>query len=160
MKPGDHPDFYRFAPPPGTSRESTIVLDASGELWHDGDRMEHGPLANALHRWISVHPEDGRYILTNGYDWCYLEVEDVPYFVLGVTDGDPPELELSDGTSEALDPDAVAVDERGALYTRIKGGRFWARFGRHAESDLGAFIAAEEPPRLVISGRAHPIGRR
>jgi hypothetical protein len=160
MKPGDHPDFYRFAPPPGTSRESTIVLDATGELWHDGERVEHGALANALHRWISVHPDDGRFILTNGYDWCYFAVEDVPYFVLGIIGGDSPELTLSDGTVEPLDPDAIVADERGALYTRVKNGRFWARFGRHAESDIGIYIAEDEPPRIVVSGQAHPIGHR
>src|SRR5262249_19631665 len=48
MKPGDHPDFYRLAPPPGASRESTIVLDAEGRFWHDGERVDHGALEQAL----------------------------------------------------------------------------------------------------------------
>ncbi|HRI65463.1 MAG TPA: hypothetical protein PK156_14545, partial [Polyangium sp.] len=81
MKPGEHPDFFRLAPPPGTSRESTIVLDREGFFWHDGVRVEHGALEEALHRWISKHPDDGRLILTNGYDWCYFRAELAAYFV-------------------------------------------------------------------------------
>src|ERR1700748_1796873 len=81
MKPGDHPDFYRFAPPPGTSRESTIRLDADGKFWHDGDRVDHPALEKALRSWIARHPDDGRFILTNGYDWTYFQVDDAPYTV-------------------------------------------------------------------------------
>ena len=61
MKPGDHPDFYRFAPPPGTSRESRIVLDRDGRFWHEGDRVDHPKLEQALRSWIARHPDDGRF---------------------------------------------------------------------------------------------------
>jgi uncharacterized protein len=160
LKPGDHPEFFRLAPPPGTSRESTIVLDRKGDLWHDGERVPESALSRALHQWLSVHPDDGRFILTNGYDWCYLEVEDTPYFVLAVSVFDPPELRLSDGSTEVLDPDAVYVDDEGALFTRVKEKRFWARFGRHAESDLARLISPNEPPRIVLSGTDHAIQQR
>src|SRR5580704_9868593 len=81
VKPGDHPDFFRFPAPEGRSRESSIRLDANGHFWHDGAPVEHLGLADALHGWISRHPDDGRYILTNGYDWTYFSVDDAPYFV-------------------------------------------------------------------------------
>ena len=35
MKPGDHPEFFRFPAPEGRSRESTIRLDAEGTFHHD-----------------------------------------------------------------------------------------------------------------------------
>src|SRR3954468_16729478 len=79
MKPGDHPDFFRFAPPPGASRESAIVLDREGRFWHEGERVEHPALERALRGWIARHPDDGRLILTNGYDWCYFRAEGAPY---------------------------------------------------------------------------------
>jgi len=41
VKPGDHPEFFRLAPPPGASRDSTISLDAEGRFFHDGARVEH-----------------------------------------------------------------------------------------------------------------------
>ena len=36
-------------------------------------------LAAGLHRWIGRHPDDGRYVLKNGYDWSYFTVDDAPY---------------------------------------------------------------------------------
>src|SRR5262249_32638270 len=81
VKPGDHPDFYRFAPPPGASRESTIVLDREGRFRHDGEPIDHAALEQALRTWIARHPDDGRLILTNGYDWCYFRAEGAPFFV-------------------------------------------------------------------------------
>src|SRR5512138_1092762 len=81
MKPGDHPEFFRFPAPEGRSRESTIRLDAEGRFWHEQLLVEHRKLAAAMHTWISRHPDDGRYILTNGYDWTYFTVEDAPYTV-------------------------------------------------------------------------------
>jgi hypothetical protein len=160
VKPGDHPDFFRFAPPPGTSRESTIVLDRRGELWHEGERIERGPLSRALHRWIAVHPDDGRFILTNGYDWCYFTVEDTPYFVEAISSDDAPILTLSDQSTEPLDPDDVYADDEGALYTRVKGRRHWARFGRHAEAELARLLAEDEPPRILSGGREHLVRSR
>src|SRR3954468_18708053 len=75
VKQSAHPDFYRLAPPPGASRESTIRPHAGGRFWHDGDRVSHPALEKALHSWISRHPDDGRLILTNGYDWTYFQVD-------------------------------------------------------------------------------------
>ena len=84
MRPGDHPEFFRFPAPEGRSRESSIVLDAQGRFHHDGELVEHPGMARAFASWIDRHPDDGRFILNNGYDWSYFRVEDVPFFVLGV----------------------------------------------------------------------------
>src|SRR5215831_11787750 len=98
-KPGDHPEFFRFPAPEGRSRESTLRLDREGRFFHDEAPVEHPKLAQALHTWISRHPDDGRFILTNGYDWTYFTVDDVPFFVRSLRD-DAGEavLTLSDGT--------------------------------------------------------------
>src|SRR5262249_46125768 len=128
MKPGDHPEFFRFPAPEGRSRESTLRLDAEGRFLHDDVPVEHPKLAPALHTWIARHPDDGRFILTNGYDWTYFTVDDVPFFVRSVkrvADLDPsakqdeePEaiLVLSDGTEEPLDPSTLRLGPRGDLY--------------------------------------------
>jgi hypothetical protein len=161
MKPGDHPDFYRFAPPPGTSRESTIRLDGDGRFWHDGQRVDHPSLEKALHSWIARHPDDGRFILTNGYDWTYFQVDDVPYTVrsLRVSPG-AVTLELSDDTEEPLAPETLRVGRGDALYAKVKAGRFEARFSRHAQTALAPIL--EESPdhtlSLHIGSRAYPIG--
>jgi hypothetical protein len=155
MKPGDHPDFFRLPPPPGRSRESSIRLDAEGRFFHDGAPVEHAAMAAAFASWIARHPDDGRFILTNGYDWTYFEVEDAPFFVesFRVTP-DGPVLRLFDGTEEPLDATTLRLDAEGRVRLRVKGGAFDAKLTRDAQLALAPFLT--ETPRgalsLVISG--------
>ncbi|WP_394821918.1 hypothetical protein [Pendulispora albinea] len=163
-KPGDHPEFFRFPAPEGRSRESTIVLDAEGRFWHHGEQVEHGKLAAAMHTWISRHPDDGRYILENGYDWTYFTVEDAPYFVSSLKfSGNDVVLALSDGTEEDWDPSTTRIGERGALYARVKkdarGGPFEARFSRHAQHALADVLVDQGgSPAVKLRDRTVPIG--
>lgn len=165
MKPGDHPDFFRVAPPPGASRESTIVLDREGHFWHSGERVDHPALAAAMRSWIAIHPEDGRVILTNGYDWCYFRVEDVPFLVdalrvEGVEPGGGVTLRLFDGTEEPLDPATLSLGEGGVVYARVKGGRFDARFSRHAQTQLAPVLTDDDPPRVRVGDRVYALPPR
>ncbi len=155
MKPGDHPDFYRLAPPPGASRESTIVLDREGRFWHDGARVDHQALEQALRTWIARHPDDRRLILTNGYDWCYFRAEDAAFVVdaIHVEPGGAVTLRLFDGSEERLDASTLSVGEGGAVYVRVKGGRFDARFSRHAQTQLAPLLVRDDPPALMVEGR-------
>ena len=152
MKPGEHPDFFRFPAPEGRSRESTIRLDAEGRFHHNGELVEHAGLASALHGWIARHPDDGRYILTNGYDWTYFIVDDAPYFVKSVRiEPTRVVLALSDGTEEAWDPTTTRTGDGGALYAKVKrdgdakrGGPFEAKFTRHAQMDLAPILVERD----------------
>ncbi|MEO7108898.1 MAG: hypothetical protein ABI183_00555 [Polyangiaceae bacterium] len=145
MKPSEHPEFFRFPAPEGRSRESTIALDADCHFFHDGAPVEHDKLAAAMHSWISRHPDDDRFILTNGYDWTYFMVEDAPYVVrsIRVTD-DSVMLLLSDGTEEAWDVSNTRIAESGAIYTQIKRekkpGTYEAKFSRHAQLSLAPYL--------------------
>jgi hypothetical protein len=157
MKPGEHPEFFRFPAPEGRSRESTIRLDGEGRFFHDDEPVEHPKLRDAMHTWIARHPDDGRYILTNGYDWTYFSVDDVPYFVRSVRaqDGEAI-LVLSDATEEPLDPATVRANERGELYLKVKhgakGGPFDAKMTRFAQGQLGPFL--EQDPAGGAEGVA------
>lgn len=164
MKPGDHPEFFRFPAPEGRSRESTIRLDGEGRFFHDDEPVEHPKLRDALHTWIARHPDDGRFILTNGYDWTYFIVDDVPFFVRSVegTDGDAT-LVLSDGSREPLDPGGVRTNERGELYVKVKsdaegakkGGPFDAKFTRFAQTQLAPFLEADGANVVLRTKRGH-----
>jgi hypothetical protein len=162
MKPGDHPDFYRLAPPPGASRESTIVLDREGRFWHDGERVDRPALEQALRSWIARHPDDGRLILTNGYDWCYFRAEGAPFAVdaLRVEPDGGVTLRLFDGTEEALDPTTLSLGDDGAVYAVVKQGRFEARFSRHAQTQLEPVLTSADPPTVLVGGRVVTIPSR
>jgi hypothetical protein len=164
MKPGDHPEFFRLPPPPGRSRESKIVLDERGRFWNGSFLIDHEAMTRAFASWIRRHPDDGRFILTNGYDWTYFTVKDAPFFVRGVH-GEPEggvALELFDGTVENLEPEGVSASADGVLYALVKGGQYVARFLPSAQVQMTDFID-EGPtgePCLVVSGRIHSIPKR
>jgi uncharacterized protein len=164
MKPGDHAEFFLRPTPGGISRESQIRLDREGRFWHEGELVERPSLALALHRWLGAHPVDGRPVLNNGYDWCYVEVEDTARFVQSVrapaTPSDAPTLVLRDGGEEPLDPTTVVIDDDGVFYVRLSSAHGEARFGRHAQTELGAYLADDAPPRLLVGGKAYTIGVR
>ncbi len=135
-------------------------------------------MARALHRWISRHPNDGRFILVNGHDWTYFKVDDAPYFVeaLGaaVEDGvdavfdegrGDPELVLSDGTRERWQADGLYAGENDALYIRVKhaaaGGPYLAKFRPGAQLELGRWVEDRGGvPVVVVRGRVVRVGTR
>ena len=161
MRPGDHPEFFRFPAPAGRSRESTIVLDAAGRFHHDRALVEHPGLARAFASWIDVHPEDGRFILNNGYDWSYLQVDDLPYFVLGVSEaGGAVWLHLSDGSDSPLIVESLEPGPGGALSASVKDGRFRARFTPSAQTGLAPWLRESENGDLFfeIAGTRHTLG--
>lgn len=160
MLPQDHPDFFRLPPPPGQSRESTIRLDGDGRFWHAGELVRHPGMQAAFATWIRRHPDDGRYVLCNGYDWSYFGVEDVPYFVRGVIPVSAGlEVGLSDGSSELLDAASLRRGARDALYCRVKGGQFEARFTPGAQTALLPYLVegAEGEPFLELAGQRYRI---
>jgi uncharacterized protein len=160
MKPGDHPEFFRLPPPEGRSRESTIVLSRSGRFFHDGAPVEHPGMQRAFASWLARHPDDGRYILSNGYDWTYLTVEGPARFVRGVhaVDGRP-ELELLDGRALPLDPAAVSCDAEGQLWVTLPEGER-ACFTAAAQLELEPWLEQEESGvGLRIAGNFSVIDR-
>lgn len=137
------------------------MLDREGHFWHDGERVDHRPLAQAMHGWIARHPEDGRLILTNGYDWCYFRAEAAPFVVQSLSVGGAGvRLVLSDGSEELLDPATLALDPGGVVQVRVKAGRFEASFSRHAQTQLAPLLVSADPPRLRIGDREHAIAVR
>jgi hypothetical protein len=163
MKPGDHPDFFRLPPPPGRSRESRIVLDELGRFWNGPLPIDHDAMATAFASWITTHPDDGRFILTNGYDWTYFTVKDAPFLVRHVEIAkDGPVLRLFDGTEEPLDPASVTVSDDGVLYVRVKGGRFEARLAPGAQKEMVDVLdeGVDGTPVVCLGGVEYPVGTR
>ena len=68
-------------------------------------------------------------------------------------------LSLSDGTEEPLDPASLRLGARDALYCRVKGGAFEARFTPGAQSSLWPHLmeGTAGEPQLEVGGRRYPI---
>lgn len=161
MPPELTPDYFTREPPPGLSRESGVRLDDRGRFWHEGELVTHARLNQALHRWIARHPTNGRYILNNDYVWLYLTVDDVPYFVRGVTLGEQPVLHLSDDTTEPFPLSGYVVGAEDALYCPVKAGAFEARFLPSAQNALGPLLeAVGDNVHLRVGSTLVPVGYR
>jgi hypothetical protein len=162
LKPGDHPEFFRWPPPEGTSRESTLRLDRDGQFWHDGERVERPRLSRALHAWVGRHPDDGRPILTNGYDWCYLAVDDTLRFVASIGEHDGALwASLLDGRSMPIVPTSIAVDEDGVCFVRLRDDPDVARFTRVAMTQLEPWLVdTDGGPALALGNALIPIRSR
>jgi uncharacterized protein len=134
-------------PPPGRSRESSIRLDYDGQFHHDDEPFVHRGLADAMHTWITRHPDNGRFVLYNGYDWSYFTVDDAPYVVRHLDHTSPPRMVLSDGTAECLGDEPLWTKADTGLYTLVKrksaGGPFQGRFSRHAQTELARYLVLE-----------------
>lgn len=175
MKPADHPEFFTRPPPPGRSRESTLRLDREGRFWHDGKPVEHEGMARSFASWMDRHPGNGRFVLNNGYDWTYIEVEDAAFQVRtlhpepatrapdGAPRGEIPWLELSDGSQEPLDGATLWLGPDDAVYCLVRQGRLPARFTPSAQLALEPYLVPSETEGEVavrIGGRDHVVPSR
>lgn len=140
------------------------MLDEEGHFHNGPFPIDHAGMALAFATWIRRHPDDGRFILTNGYDWTYFTVKSTPFFVqhLAVSEGSSGRtatLRLSDGTEEPLDPSRVRVDPDGVLYTDVKGGEYEARFLPKAQSAMVDLVEEGDDGRAYVAafGQRHPI---
>ena len=88
------------------------MLDRQGRFSHDGDLIENARMTEAFFKWLRRHPDDGRYILSNDYDWTYLTVEDAPFFVRSVKlAADGVWLRISDGSTEQSQPRGLRIGQ-------------------------------------------------
>jgi hypothetical protein len=144
MKPSDHPEFFRLPPPEGRSRESSIVLSKDGRFFHEGEPVVHPGMHQAFASWLQRHPDDGRYILNNGYDWSYLSVEGASRFVRAVRNAEGrPMLLLLDGLEARLDPRALRSDAEGKLSVSLPAGEP-AAFTAAAQLQLAPWLSERD----------------
>lgn len=140
-------------------RESRIVLDREGRWHHEGQQITHDRLNAALHGWIDRDEETGRYILCAGEQWCFIEVEDLPFQVLGIDLSGVGlkrvvTLSLSDSTTEELAYDSLLQRSDNSLCCSVKSGRFQARFSRATAFALGEKVEFDDDaPFLEARGR-------
>jgi uncharacterized protein len=142
-----------------TREDSGLRLDRELRWWHDGERIDHPKIIEAFN--VGLQPtDDGRFKLSFGWDWCFVDVEDAAYAVLGV-DALPDGrlcVALSDRTSEILDPQTLELSAEGVVHCRVKDLRARARFSRAAQFSLGEMlVSGNEGPELRIAGRGYPI---
>ena len=137
----------------GRSRETTIVRDAQGRWYQDGQPLEHANLTRAFDRWL-CRADDGRYCLKNDINWAYVEVQGPTHFVRRARVA--PEgvwLFLSNDQEVLLEPQSLRQGPDHALYCDVGDG-LTARFDRLAATQLEDLIEEDgQGVYLQVDGR-------
>ena len=144
-------------------RSVSIRIDATGRTWIDGEAVTHPRIEQAIRDGTDV-TESGEHRMMLGNQWCYLQVDDCPVRVTGVSigAGDVATLRLDDGREVELDPSTVVEDAgrglRCAVPSRHSPRQLAARFTNVAQMDLAPHIDdSSGPPALHLQGKRWPL---
>ena len=138
-----------------------LRLDRDGQFWHQGERVDHARLRQALLRWLDVR-DDGRDIIRlDDTRHAYVDVDDTHLRVTAARwHDDRLTLILDDGSEEELAYASLALGADGGLRCRVRGGRLTARFTSAAQQVALERLdsdASTDGHVLVAAGRRWPI---
>jgi len=144
------------------SHSSEIRIDKDGQ-WHFGKaEMVRQDIVQYFYQHLK-RDEQGCYLIEIEEDRCYIEVEDTPYVIRGVTFLDSSsigmphiELSISDGTKEILNiNDYLRIGKGDVLYCPVKNGEHEARFSRPAYYQLCERIEYNEKDDRYLLKAGH-----
>ncbi len=141
-----------------------ISFRHDGRWYNDDEPINNSRIAKLFSRCLR-QTEDGRWQIAMADERAFVEIEDTPWVVTRV-EGDASggfRLHLNDDSEEALDPATLSVGAGNVLYTRVKDGRYRARFLRPAYYQLapaiderdGRFVLAAGGRRFAIAASTH-----
>lgn len=136
-----------------------ISFRHDGRWYSDDEPINNARIAKLFSRCLR-QVDDGRWEIAMAEERAFVEIEDTPWVVTGVT-GDATQgfhLRLNDDSEEPLDPATLSVGAGNVLYAQVKHGRYRARFLRSAYYQLAPAIE-ERDGRFVLgaSGQRFPI---
>lgn len=148
-------------PPDLLERFRTIGLrlDRDGQFWHQGQRVEHARLRQALLRWLDVRADGRDLVRLDDARYAYVEVDDTHLRVTAARwQGERLWLALDDGSEEELAYPTLTQGGDDGLRCRVRGGRLTARFGTGAQQVLLERVDADGDGHvLVAAGQRWPI---
>ncbi|HYA34375.1 MAG TPA: DUF1285 domain-containing protein [Candidatus Binataceae bacterium] len=134
-----------------TVESGRISFRKDGFWYSDDERIENERIAMLFSKSIQRRP-DGGYFLEVGDERADITVEDTPYVVKSIESRHDGSLNLilNDDSRESLDPAQLEVAPDHVLYTRVKDGRFRARFIRSAYNHLAPMFEADDAGAFFI----------
>ena len=136
-----------------------ISLRGDGRWYNDEEPINNARIAKLFSKCLR-QADDGRWQIAMADERAFVDIQDTPWVVTSVS-GDAARgftVRLNDDSEEALDASSLTVGEANVLYTRVKDGRYRARFLRPAYYQLAPAIT-ERNGRFVLAtaGRDHEI---
>ena len=140
----------------GGVREHYYYLDKDGALFFEGNPIDD-PWTFRLFQRTMLDNGDGRYLVICDGEYCYIQVEDVPYVVKNIEILSSPsegvervELLFGGGYKQVLDPQTLFVGEGNVLYCKVRKGRFTARFSRKPYYSLAELIECKDDKSYFV----------
>ena len=138
-----------------------LFIDKDGKWFQNGVEMIHSGICSLFCSSLEKTPV-GTYQVRMGSEVCSVEVEDAPFVVTEVIDGEEGSIRiaLNDGCTETLDPEGFWIGAKNVPYCRVKAGSFHARFSRPAYYQLAHHIVSDDNEDeffLVVGGRRTPV---
>ncbi len=137
-----------------------ISFRRDGNWYTDEERIDNPRIALLFSKSIQQNP-DGTYFLKVGDERASITVEDTPFVVRTLEDDelDGFLMVLNDEEREPLDASTLEVGRDNALYARVKGSRFRARFLRNAYYHLADRLEADDAGKFFLNlrGVRYPI---
>lgn len=123
--------------------EPRIVIDNRGNWFQDGIEIKHR-LTYLYNNKLLDRDQEGRYFLDDGSCRMYVRVEDTPFVVKMVRKKNRSfYITLNDETEEKLDLNTLWINEDNIPYTKVKNGKFEARFTRAAYYEFMKHVLQE-----------------
>jgi len=127
------PEYIKELIASGTGIDE-ILIDKEGVWYHNGEKFINEKIINFFSRSVNV-TADGEYVIHYGTYTYPIKVEDVPFFITGVTfngfgNFETISLNLSSGETEELNCSSLYCKKNNALYCRVKNGLMPAKFKR------------------------------
>ena len=138
-----------------------ISFRGDGRWYSDDEPINNGRIAKLFSRCLK-QTDDGRWQIAMADERAFVDVHDTPWVVTGVggNRSDGFTVRLNDDSEEPLDPSTLTVGDANVLYTRVKDGRYPARFLRPAYYQLAPAISEREGRFVLEAGdRTHEIRR-
>ena len=137
----------------------TISFRRDGRWYSDDEPINNARIAKLFSRCLK-QVDDGRWQIAMADERAFVTIDDTPWVVTSVT-GDRATgftIRLNDDSEEPLDAATLTVGAANVLYTRVKDGRYRARFLRPAYYQLAPAIAERDGRFLLeAGGRQHEI---
>ena len=131
-----------------------IFIDKEGTWYHNGEKFINERIIDFFNKSINITAE-GQYVIHYSNYTYPIKVEDVPYFITGVTysgfgDFEKVTLNISSGETEELDVNTLFCKSNNALYCKIKNRTMPAKFKRSPSFGILERLEEDEKGRFYV----------
>ncbi|MCL1833706.1 MAG: DUF1285 domain-containing protein [Leptospirales bacterium] len=131
-----------------------ILIDKEGTWYHNGEKFINEKIINFFNKSINI-TADGEYVIHYSNFTYPIKVEDVPFFITGVTytgfgDFEKIILNISSGESEELNCHTLFCKSNNALYCRVRNGTIPAKFKRSPSFSILERLEEDEKGKFYV----------